>query len=93
MKVGIVGTSGYSGSELLRLLAAHPEAKVEYVASTSKVGEKVADVLPAFSGIYDLTFEPVDAKAMARRCDVIFTATPHGVAMGLPKTSWMAGQS
>ncbi|HLS91740.1 MAG TPA: N-acetyl-gamma-glutamyl-phosphate reductase [Limnochordia bacterium] len=83
MKVGIVGTSGYAGGELLRLLVSHPQATVEYVASTSKVGEKVAEVLPAFHGIYDLVFEPVDAQAMARRCDVVFTATPHGVAMEL----------
>lgn len=83
MKVGIVGTSGYAGGELLRLLASHPEATVEYVASTSKVGQKVAEVFPSLLGIYDLVFEPVDAKAMARRCDVVFTATPHGVAMQL----------
>lgn len=83
MKVGIVGTSGYAGSELLRLLAAHPQAKVEYIASTSKVGQSVGEVLPSFLGIYDLVFEPVDAKEMASRCDVIFTATPHGVAMEL----------
>lgn len=83
MKVGIVGTSGYAGSELLRLLAAHPEARVEYVASTSKVGQRVSEVLPSLLGICDLQFEPVDAREMARRCDVIFTATPHGVAMEL----------
>src|SRR5690606_16057212 len=74
MKVGIVGTSGYSGAELLRLLFAHPEAEVEYVASTSKVGQKVGDVLPALDRMYDLTFEPVDASAIGARCDVVFTA-------------------
>lgn len=83
MKVGIVGTSGYAGSELLRLLLHHPEASVEYVASTSKVGQPLAEAMPNFAGLYDLTFEPVDAAAMGRRCDVVFTATPHGVAMEL----------
>lgn len=81
MRVGIVGTSGYAGAELLRLLNQHPEAEVEYVASTSKVDRRVDEVLPALAGIVDLTFEPADPKAMAKRCDVIFTATPHGVAM------------
>jgi len=83
MKVGIVGTSGYSGAELLRLLSGHPRAEVVYVASTSKVGQKVGDVLPALERFYDLTFEPVDGKALGERCDVVFTATPHGVAMEL----------
>jgi len=83
MKVGIVGTSGYAGSELLRLLLSHPQAKVEYVASTSKVGQPVAEALPNFAGLYDLVFEPVDAAEMGQRCDVVFTATPHGVAMEL----------
>jgi len=83
MKIGIVGTSGYAGSELLRLLSGHPEAEVVYVASTTKVGQKVGDVLPQFDRFYDLVFEPVDARAMGERCDVVFTATPHGVAMGL----------
>jgi len=83
MKVGIVGTSGYSGAELLRLLAGHPQAKVEYVASTSKVGQKVGEALPSLHRFYDLTFEPVDAKALGARCDVVFTATPHGIAMEL----------
>lgn len=83
MKVGIVGTSGYAGSELLRLLLSHPEAEVVYVASSSKAGQPVAEVLPAFAGLYDLVLEPVDAAAMGRRCDVVFTATPHGVAMEL----------
>lgn len=91
MKVGIVGTSGYAGSELLRLLLMHPEAEVEYVASTSKVGQRVSEALPAFSGLYDLVFEPVDAAAMGRRCDVVFTATPHGVAMELAGEILAAG--
>ncbi len=85
MKVGIVGTSGYAGAELLRLLQSHPEAQVEYVASTSKVGQRVDEVLPALTGIVDLTFEPADPKAMASRCDVVFTATPHGVAMEMAR--------
>lgn len=83
MKVGIVGTSGYSGSELLRLLLQHPEATIEYIASTTKVGMPLSDVLPAFTGLLDLTFEPVDPVAMGQRCDVVFTATPHGAAMSL----------
>lgn len=83
MRVGIVGTSGYAGAELLRLLLAHPSAEVVYVASTSKVGKKVSEALPALEGVVDLSFEPVDAAALGERCDVVFTATPHGAAMGL----------
>lgn len=83
MRVGIVGTSGYAGSELLRLLSAHPVAEVVYVASTSKVGSKVSEALPAFAGVVDLAFEPVDGAALGERCDVVFTAAPHGAAMQL----------
>lgn len=83
MKVGIVGTSGYSGGELLRILFSHPEAEIEYIASSSRAGTPLHQVFPQFEKVADLTFEPVDAKALGKRCDVVFTATPHGVAMDL----------
>lgn len=85
MKVGIVGTSGYAGAELLRLLHNHPDVSIEYVASTSKAGQRVGDVLPALEGQVDLVLEPPDTTAMADRCDVVFTATPHGVSQDLAK--------
>lgn len=80
IKVGIVGATGYTGVELLRLLAAHPNAEVTAVTSRSEAGILVADYFPSLRGIYDLAFQtPEDAQL--EQCDLVFFATPHGVAM------------
>ena len=80
IKVGIVGGTGYTGVELLRLLANHPEAVVEVITSRSEEGISVADMYPNLRGIYDLKFSVPDVKTLSA-CDVVFFATPHGVAM------------
>lgn len=82
IKVGIVGGTGYTGVELLRLLAQHPEAQVEVITSRSEAGVAVADMYPNLRGHYDLKFTVPDSDALAA-CDVVFFATPHGVAHGL----------
>lgn len=80
IKVGIVGGTGYTGVELLRLLANHPEAKVEVITSRSEEGVSVADMYPNLRGHHDLKFSVPDVKTLSE-CDVVFFATPHGVAM------------
>src|SRR6476661_4876166 len=78
--VGIVGGTGYTGVELLRLLAQHPEARVRAITSRKDAGTRVAQMFPSLRGHYDLTFsDPKDAGLGS--CDVVFFATPHGVAM------------
>ena len=80
LNIGIVGATGYTGIELLRLLASHPNANVTAITSRSEAGISVADYFPSLRGIYDLTFQtPEDADL--DQCDVVFFATPHGVAM------------
>ena len=80
IKVGIVGGTGYTGVELLRLLAEHPEVDVRAITSRKDAGTKVADMFPSLRGKYTLGFvEP--ASARLDECDVVFFATPHGVAM------------
>jgi N-acetyl-gamma-glutamyl-phosphate reductase len=80
IKIGIVGGTGYTGVELLRLLAQHPEADVRTITSRKDAGTRVADLFPSLRGKYDLAFvEP--AAAQLDRCDMVFFATPHGVAM------------
>ncbi len=80
IKIGIVGATGYTGVELLRLLSAHPYAEVCAVTSRSEAGVKLADYFPSLRGIYDLVFEkPEDAKL--EQCDLVFFATPNGIAM------------
>jgi N-acetyl-gamma-glutamyl-phosphate reductase len=79
--VGIVGGSGYTGGELMRLLANHPEAKVAVVTSRKLAGKPVSSTHPHLRGIYSLNFEAPSAKEVADRCDITFTAVPHGTAM------------
>ncbi|MFZ2288783.1 MAG: N-acetyl-gamma-glutamyl-phosphate reductase [Halopseudomonas yangmingensis] len=80
IKIGIVGGTGYTGVELLRLLARHPQARVEVITSRSEEGVRVADMYPNLRGHYrDLAFSVPDVQALGA-CDVVFFATPHGVA-------------
>jgi len=82
IKVGIVGATGYTGAELLRLLAVHPEAQVTVITSRSEEGRPVADLYPSLRGISDLKFSQPDVDLLAQ-CDAVFFATPHGVAQGM----------
>ncbi len=83
IKIGIVGGTGYTGVELLRLLAQHPEAHVEVITSRSEAGQRVIDMYPNLRGHYDaLSFSVPEAKTLGA-CDVVFFATPHGVAHSL----------
>lgn len=82
IKVGIVGATGYTGAELLRLLAVHPEAQVRVITSRSEQGKPVADLYPSLRGIIDLVFSLPDVDQLAQ-CDVVFFATPHGVAQSM----------
>ena len=81
IKVGIVGGSGYTGGELLRLLSFHPGAEVVAVTSRRFDGMPVSGVHAHLDKIYDLCFENLSPGEIAGRCDVVFTAVPHGSAM------------
>ncbi len=80
IKVGIVGGTGYTGVELLRLLAQHPEVELRAITSRKEAGTPVAAMFPSLRRRVDLAFTAPDAKAL-KGCDVVFFATPHGVAM------------
>jgi len=80
IKTGIVGGTGYTGVELLRLLAAHPEVELSLITSRSEAGLPVAEMFPNLRGHVDLAFSVPDEAALAA-CDVVFFATPNGVAM------------
>ena len=83
IRVGIIGGSGYTGGELLRLLVQHPEADVTLVTSRALDAIPVADVHRHLKGFYDLRFVNAEAKSVAEAADVVFLAVPHGAAMGL----------
>jgi N-acetyl-gamma-glutamyl-phosphate reductase len=79
-KVGIVGGTGYTGSELLRLLARHPQAEVAVITSRSEAGLRVDGLFPSLRGQVDLAFRKPDEPVLSA-CDLVFFATPNGTAM------------
>lgn len=90
IRVGIVGGTGYTGVELLRILALHPEVELVAITSRGNAGEKVADMFPNLRGHVDLAFSD-PAEADLKGCDVVFFATPNGIAMGATRELLDAG--
>ncbi len=80
LKVGIVGGTGYTGVELLRLLAEHSAVELTVITSRSEQGMSVASLFPNLRGYVNLAFSPPNISALAE-CDVVFFATPNGTAM------------
>lgn len=80
-KVAVIGASGYTGAELLRLLSGHPQAEVVAVTSRQYEDQPIGQVYPSLGKYFDLKCEAVDVEAIAARADVIFTALPHKSAM------------
>lgn len=80
IKVGIVGGTGYTGVELLRLLAQHPEVRIQAITSRGEAGQPVAQMFPNLRGRVDLAFSEPRTEVL-KACDVVFYATPNGIAM------------
>ena len=90
IKVGIVGGTGYTGVELLRLLAQHPQVELRVITSRSEAGSAVSAMFPNLRGFVDLAFSDID-PALLRQCDVVFFATPNGTAMTMVRDLLEAG--
>jgi N-acetyl-gamma-glutamyl-phosphate reductase len=80
IRVGIVGGTGYTGVELLRLLVLHPGVDIAVVTSRSDAGQRVDGLYPSLRGLCDVVFTQPDVDILAE-CDVVFFATPNGTAM------------
>ncbi|OOR87850.1 N-acetyl-gamma-glutamyl-phosphate reductase [Moraxella caviae] len=80
IQVGIVGGTGYTGVELIRLLSNHPNAKITLLTSRTEAGKAASEIFPSLRGVCDVAFSDADIEAL-KSCDVVFFATPHGVAM------------
>ncbi len=78
--VGVVGGTGYTGAELLRLLVVHPQVDLKYVTSRSEAGTKVAELFPNLRGFTEVKFTEPAIETLAE-CDLVFFATPNGTAM------------
>lgn len=82
IKAAIVGATGYTGAELLRLLVVHPNVEVVCITSRAEAGVAVADIYPSLRGYCDLQLEAPSIDVL-KTCDVVFFATPHGVAQAM----------
>ena len=90
LKIGIVGGTGYTGVELLRLLVQHPNVELTAVTSRSEAGQVVHALYPNLRGHLDLQFSQPDVDNLSQ-CDLVFFATPNGVAMKLVPDLLKAG--
>ena len=82
IKAGIVGGTGYTGVELMRLLVSHPEVELSVITSRSEAGHMVSDMFPNLRGHLDICFKVPQLDELSD-CDVVFFATPNGTAMGM----------
>lgn len=76
--MGIIGATGYTGGELLRLLHQHPEVQVTTLTSEQSAGKKIQELFPFLAGIFDITLEKSDEPGLPLKADIFFMATPHG---------------
>lgn len=83
IKAGIIGATGYTGAELVRMLSAHPDVELTVITSRQYEGKKISDVYPALSGRSDLVCEAFDPKTFCEQVDIAFTALPHKIPMGI----------
>ncbi|MCX5909166.1 MAG: N-acetyl-gamma-glutamyl-phosphate reductase, partial [Deltaproteobacteria bacterium] len=81
VRVGVVGATGYTGVELLRLLIRHPNIKITTLTSERYVGQPIWQVFPSLMKETDLVCQALDVQSLAQTCDLVFTALPHKAAM------------
>ena len=80
-RVGIIGETGYTGVELLRLLLHHPEVEVTALTSQKYAGQSIDQVFPSLTGKYPLKCEELSIEEISKKVDFVFTAVPHKTAM------------
>ena len=80
IKAGVIGSTGYAGSELVRILMQHPAVEIAHLTAHSYVGKRYDSVYENFREINEAVCEESDLEALAQDCDVVFMALPHGVA-------------
>jgi N-acetyl-gamma-glutamyl-phosphate reductase len=77
-RVGIIGATGYTGGELLRLLYQHPGVQVTTLTSEQSAGKKIQELFPFLTGMFDITLEKSNDPGLPSKADIFFMATPHG---------------
>ncbi len=86
LKIAIVGASGYTGLELIRILHCHPEVAVTCLTSEQSAGKRISEVFPTLRGRCELVLENLEPVRVAEKADIIFTALPHKAAMEVVPT-------
>ena len=82
VRVAVVGASGYTGGELLRLLSGHPQVSLEAIVSSEKsIGRCITEVFPNLHSIVSLNLEALEPETVAKKADLIFLALPHTTAL------------
>ena len=92
IKAGIIGATGYTGVELVRILSRHPEVEIVGLTSQTYSQQRFDSVFPSTGGFSEAVLEIQDTQSLAERCDVIFTALPHGVSMEVVHEAAGAGK-
>jgi len=80
LKIAIVGSSGYTGGELMRILLNHPRVTVTAITSEKSAGRPITSLFPNLGGLTSLVCEPLDADVLAKKADFVFLALPHVTA-------------
>lgn len=81
VRVAVLGASGYTGFELIRILISHPMAKITFISSRTQEKTVFSDHYPAFRGMLDIYYSAVNVEKIAEEADLVFTALPHGASM------------
>ena len=81
INVGIIGSTGYSGTELIRILSNHPEVNISILVSKNFEGKNISDVYPHFTNLIDIDCSILDTLEISQKCDLVFTALPHGISL------------
>jgi len=92
LKVGVVGATGYTGEELVKLLSRHPEAEVTYVSGKEDRDEKIQDIFPYLLGKLDLPCKAFSVEEAIEKCDLVFLALPHTASMAVVPALVKAGK-
>lgn len=81
LSIGILGATGYTGAELIRLLHGHRDSRITYCSSRQYNGKRISEIFPFLQGSFDIELEEFDEAAISRRCEVVFSCLPHGTGM------------
>ena len=92
LKVGVVGATGYTGEELVKLLSRHPEVEVTYVSGKEDRDEKIQDIFPYLQGKLDLPCKAFSIDEAIAKCDLVFLALPHTASMAVVPALLKAGK-